>query len=160
MYSLSILIFRGEPLDLRSTRHSALYLSNDQSVTKGSASACPTALPPCPPGDALILHVTGGHGFFALQENSDIDPRRNEDFHCEIPVFSFPASGLKFDLAREVTDVIKRTPINNKERDWNCQTWVAEALGRCAEMGLITREGVDAAVDQMVDVLMEVPEDE
>lgn len=50
-----------------------------------------------------------------------------------------------------------RTPVRNgrDDLDWNCQNWVGEALTELVEIGCVTEKERSAAIDEMVDVILD-----
>jgi hypothetical protein len=59
-----------------------------------------------------------------------------------------------------IRNTLYNTPINNNERAWNCQSWVGDGLRRLWEAELIPENIATTATDQMVDVLIETPDED
>ena len=53
--------------------------------------------------------------------------------------------------------VVSRTPVKNgpADADWNCQSWVADALTRMVNNGYLNVSQRAPAIDQMTDVCLE-----
>lgn len=56
-----------------------------------------------------------------------------------------------------IRGVVSRTPVKNgsADADWNCQSWVADALTRMVNDGYLNTSQRESAVDQMIDVCLE-----
>jgi hypothetical protein len=135
--TLSIVVYRGDPVDAQSTRHTSFFIEFSD-------------------GGNLVSHVTGGSGFFQLEEKWNTSPPyESRHFERMIPVVTAQtptANNLN------IRNTIYSTPINNAERAWNCQTWIGDGLRRLQEAELIPATTATRAADQMVDVLMEAPD--
>lgn len=59
----------------------------------------------------------------------------------------------------ELGDIISGVPIDNSNREFNCQHWVAEALRQLTDKKLITPEVAERGLDAMIDATFEA-EDE
>ncbi|CAI7661041.1 unnamed protein product [Penicillium bialowiezense] len=129
--SLSILVYKGVPVDFTKYRHTALHADWDS--------------------EHEWLHVVGAHPFFAFQKN-DQNPI-SEDPIARIPVCSVPES-----ISRSrIQFACVSTPVRNGNdfRDWNCQNWVGEALGELVKIRCVTREEREGAIGRMVEVILE-----
>ncbi|RMD39712.1 hypothetical protein DV735_g5421, partial [Chaetothyriales sp. CBS 134920] len=136
--NLCIVVFRGDPVDLQSTRHTALF------VNEGSQLY----------GD--LVHVTGSSGFYEFERKSEINPLTSRSFLNKIPVTPIANSPTKEQLLEE----IKKTRINNSTHAWNCQNWVGDALNRVAAKGWISSQSKSSAIDAMVDVIIDAEDEQ
>ncbi|KAJ5924708.1 hypothetical protein N7466_008895 [Penicillium verhagenii] len=139
--TISIVIFRGDPLDWAMYRHTAIHVQYADS-------------------ENTILHVTGAHPFFEYTPMDNHPQDLTLHLVASVPVATPPDSITK----SMIQNACKRTPIWNDPQhpDWNCQNWVGDALARLVAIGCVTNEERSAAVAQMVDVCLEAedePED-
>ena len=104
----------------------------------------------------MLSHITGGSGFFELEERwNTTQPSESRHFERLIAVVTVQAPTADILTIR---NIIYGTPINNTERAWNCQSWIGDGLRRLQQAGLIPATITTSAADQMVDVLMEAPD--
>ncbi|KAJ8124563.1 hypothetical protein O1611_g9077 [Lasiodiplodia mahajangana] len=135
---LSIVIFRGDPIDAPQYRHTALFIEHlDQEGTRTQHR---------------VVEVVGSAGIFEREENVTSDPRKSPTFVGSVVVATISSTGSSDSRLR---DVIWSTPINNSENSWNCQNWVGDALSLCIEDKLILSEESDRAIDGMVDFILQ-----
>lgn len=135
--TLSIIVYRGDPIDSYLNRHTAFYIEYSD-------------------GSNVLSHITGASGFFAFDErwNEARPPQQSAQFERGIPVATIQSSNPQ-DLT--IRNILYNTPINNNERSWNCQHWIGDGLRRLQEADIIPENIANNAADQMVDVLMEAP---
>jgi hypothetical protein len=137
--TLCIIVYRGDPVDSMSNRHTAFFIEYSD-------------------GSNVLCHIVGGSGFFEIEERWNIDPSNlSRSWERTIPVVTAPTNTAN-DLTMRNT--LYNTPINNAERAWNCQSWVGDGLRRLQEAELIPENIATTAADQMVDVLMEAPDED
>ncbi|RVD89359.1 uncharacterized protein DFL_000372 [Arthrobotrys flagrans] len=130
---ISIAVFKGDPLDYTSCRHTGLVLEYDD--------------------QQLLLHVKGAHGFFEFEEavrRKPVEESERLALDGIIHVARIPAKDM--DMFRAV---VANTNVNNRERGWNCQNFVGDALRKVEEAHLISKEEFDEAIDKMATVLLE-----
>ncbi|AEO71898.1 uncharacterized protein THITE_2124771 [Thermothielavioides terrestris NRRL 8126] len=135
---LSVIVFSGDPLDLPETRHTGLYiehLNEDGSIIGRN-----------------FLHVTGSAGIFQREESIERNPTGSELFTGSVHVATIVATGSS---DRRLRNAIWATPVNNAEYDWNCQSWVGDALTSCVNAGLISTEQRDMAIDGMAELILQ-----
>ncbi|CAG7923725.1 unnamed protein product [Penicillium olsonii] len=135
MAQLSILVYKGVPVDFSQYRHTALHTSWHETED--------------------WFHVVGAHPFFQFQK----DPQNpiSESPIARIPVCAIPESVSKatFYLA------CMGTPVRNGsgDRDWNCQNWVGEALTELVKIGCVTEQDRVMAIGKMVEVILDAEMD-
>lgn len=137
--TLYIIVYRGSPIDSFSTRHTAFFItfSNDLKI---------------------LCHATGAHGFFQYEEKWDTyNPEHSVSRAGTIPVFTHQSTS-PMDLC--IRNVICETPLNNQERAWNCQTWIGDGLKRLQDAGYLSEQNANTAADQMVEILLEAPDED
>jgi hypothetical protein len=105
--TLNIVVYRGDPVDAQSTRHTAFFIEFSD-------------------GSNVLSHVTGASGFFQVEERwNTAQPSESRHFERMIPVVTLQTPSPN-DLTMRNT--IYNTPINNAERAWNCQSWIGDGL--------------------------------
>lgn len=140
---ISVLVFIGNPLDSPSNRHTALFLAD-------------------PDGKTALVYVAGTQNFFTCTEHTgyipETEPGTESDLAGVIPVAELPDSiGVSTALLKSA---IMSTPINNSDREWNCQNWVCDALARLVGRGFIDSSQRERACNAMVDVCLEAKYEE
>ena len=154
--ALSILILKGDPVDLRQYRHTALYLQSKNSSPIQSYHS-PASFPPTlsPGGSSTVgrlLQVTGPSREFEF--SSQILTSKPTDYHREIPVSITSGSNETILLA-----LIQSTAVNNASEDWDCQSWVRDVLKVLSMARLIESEDYNNTLDALNEVLQEVAVD-
>lgn len=89
---------------------------------------------------------------FERDESSNFDPMSSDSFAGSVHVATIQATGSSDNRLR---NAIWSTAVNNAEYDWNCQSYVGDALISCSNAGLISRGEVDQAIGGMVDITLE-----
>ena len=135
---LYIVVFKGDPVDLQKTRHTALFVSVDNQEK----------------GD--LLHVAGAAGVFAFERRKQVNPATSRTFLKKIPVTPITNNPTKEQLIAKIT----ATRVDNGTHSWNCQTWVGDALQRVVQEKWITAQGKSNAIDAMADVIVEAEDEE
>lgn len=133
--TLSILVYRGDPVDAQSTRHTAFFIEYED-------------------GSNVISQVTGGHGFFQHDERWHQRPSESRHWERTIPIARLVTRGGPRDLV--VREILIGVPINNQERAWNCQSWIGDSLAALSH--LIPQDVITTATDAMIEVLMDAPD--
>lgn len=131
--NLSIVVFRGDPFDIQSTRHTALFVEMKD--------------------DNLLVHIVGTVDMFNKEVVENVQPSRSSRFLRTIHV-----AKLLGKTKAEIRSQLSSTPIQSG-RDWNCQNWVADALKGISDKAWITAQSRSSAIDKMVDLVMEAPEE-
>jgi len=132
---LSIIAYRGSPVDAPEFRHTALFIE-------------------FPNNETLLLHITGASGFFATESKSGEEPTRSNKFIKKISV-----GVIQGQERANIESTIKATPIKNLDRSWNCQNWIGDALKRLSDQRWITPEARSAAIDAMAEVIIDAPDE-
>ncbi|TGJ76807.1 hypothetical protein E0Z10_g10832 [Xylaria hypoxylon] len=137
MQTLWILIFKGQPQDLQSTRITELYIAFDEDEAIN-----------------VTIQMQGEHPNFRHHEewNQPL-PWMRPNFYRRLAVSTFMTTGR--ELNTRVRDVIWDTPVNNSELDYGCQSWVGDAV--LQDANLITAEEGDNALNGMVNYISQAP---
>ncbi|KAL9131432.1 MAG: hypothetical protein Q9217_000646 [Psora testacea] len=114
--SLSIIVYKGSPIDASKYRHTALFLEFPETTT-------------------TLLHVTGASGFFQAEAKAGEDPSKSKKFVKKILV-----GQIQGQAKTAIESTIQLTPVNNLDRSWNCQTWVGDALKKLSDRRWITKK--------------------
>ncbi|KAJ5640289.1 uncharacterized protein N7484_008151 [Penicillium longicatenatum] len=133
-----ILVFVGEPLDFTKYRHTALFFE----FSNGSTCA---------------MHIEGAPGFFEFQSLDNYRPEQSRKLARK-----FPVAELRDSISEiSIRGVVSRTPVKNRpaDADWNCQSWVADALTRMVNNGFLNASQRASAIDQMTDVCLEAKDE-
>lgn len=134
---LSIAVYKGEPLDWQKYRHTALCLR------------------PANANTPMIIHATGPKGEYVLETKDNYDPTRSTRLAKEVRVGSLRTPMTKAQLAA----LLYQTPIKNRDREFDCQKWVGDALQRLATAGYILQKDCDSGIDRMVEATMEAKDE-
>lgn len=134
---LSIAVYVGEPLDYQKYRHTALCLRPDNGAS------------------SMIIHAAGPNMAYQLETKDNYDPTKSRHFAKEVVVGMLRTPMTKAQLA----SIIYQTPVNNESREFNCQTWVGDALQKLATMQYLTQKDCDDGIARMVDATMEAEEE-
>jgi len=103
----------------------------------------------------MVLYIVGPNMEYRLETRDNYDPRRSRSIAKEIAVATLRTPMTKAQVAY----LIYKTPIDNSSQEFNCQTWVGEALQRLATAGYITQDDCDNGIDGMVKATMEAQEE-
>ncbi|KAJ6096237.1 hypothetical protein N7486_006983 [Penicillium sp. IBT 16267x] len=115
--TISVVVFRGDPIDWAMYRHTALHVQYAD-------------------GEDTILHVTGAHPFFEYTPMNS----HPKDLNL-IMVASILVSTLSDSITKSmIQTACAATSARNDPRHvyWNCQNWVGEALTRLVAIGCVT----------------------
>ncbi|KAJ5749202.1 uncharacterized protein N7511_010898 [Penicillium nucicola] len=134
---LSILVYKGTPIDFPRYRHTALHAL----YTKN---------------DYEWLHVVAAHPFFKFQKDRH-NPISEEPI-AWIPVCTVPEAVTR----AMIHAACSRTTVRNEptDRDWNGQNWVGEALAELVDVGALSFEQRSLAIGVMTDVILEAEDEE
>lgn len=136
--TLTIAVFRGDPLDWAIYRHTALHVRYID-------------------GDDQILHVTGAHPFFEYSPQPGTPADTGLKIEALITV-SNPSDEITKNM---IEKACVQTPVRNDphHQDWNCHNWVGEALTELVAIGCLTEEQRSQGITRMVDACLEAEEE-
>ncbi|KAI0164309.1 hypothetical protein GGR52DRAFT_575666 [Hypoxylon sp. FL1284] len=136
--TLWILIFRGHPRDIQSTRVTELHIVFDDNENRN-----------------LTIRIKGQHPNFRVEELRDQPPSRTRPhFLQRLAVATLETTS---DLDMQLRDAILSTHVNNTESDWTCQSWVGDVLTELQDERFITVEEGDNALNGMVNYIARAP---
>ncbi|KAI0399337.1 hypothetical protein F4802DRAFT_52607 [Xylaria palmicola] len=139
MQTLWILIFKGQPQDLQSTRITELYIAFDEDE-----------------GTNVTIRMQGEHpNFRAHEEWNQPLPWMRPNFYRRVAVSTFATTSKGLNM--RVRDAIWDTPVNNRELDYGCQSWVGDVVTVLQDANLITAEEGDNALNGMVNYISQAP---
>ncbi|CZT14240.1 uncharacterized protein RCC_00215 [Ramularia collo-cygni] len=130
---LSIIVYKGSPLDYPQYRHTALWLRF------GDGS---------PPH---LVHVVGPPGGFVFESGESDKPWETQGFAKMVEVGRLLVSATPV----QTVQALRRVPIVNSDREFNCQTWVEAALKTFKVAGHLSADSYERGVDGMVDAIDE-----
>ncbi|KAK8098413.1 uncharacterized protein PG998_013899 [Apiospora kogelbergensis] len=136
--TLSILIFRGRPEDTPAARITDLYVAaSDDSNTNST------------------FRLDGRPGSYRAGELPNLAaPRLRPDYRSQIHVATLPATSV---AGTSLHDTIKGVVINNDDPSWGCQHWVGDVVMTLHELGIITEDEGDRAIDAMMNIILAAP---
>lgn len=136
--SISVLVFKGEPLDYQRYRHTSLHISfaDDQ--------------------DAFVAHAVGPPGEYEFQIREPYDSTESQDIVRSVKLGDSLASVGRTPLI----EILRAVPVRNYDAEFNCQIWMEAALRRLRDMHLLSSEAYTEGVDGMVDAIAEAEEEE
>ncbi|KAH9900219.1 hypothetical protein F4778DRAFT_782329 [Xylariomycetidae sp. FL2044] len=136
--TLWILIFTGHPRDLQSTRVTELYIVFDDDERKN-----------------INIQLQGQYPSYRVEQIwNQSPPRARPNFFQRLAVSSLSSDS---DLDMRLRDGILRTPVNNNESDWGCQSWVGDVVTQLQGENLILDEEGDHALNSMVNYISQAP---
>ncbi|KAI7258699.1 hypothetical protein KC343_g4725 [Hortaea werneckii] len=136
---ISIVVHKGEPLDYPQYRHSALFVRfrNDESLP-------------------YLAHIVGSPRDHAFETEDSGVPTDIPSFARLISVGWLSPSWTP-SMLRQLFPAI---PINNRDMEFNCQTWVERTLKVLRDSGALTPAQYDKGVNEMVDAIAEAEDEE
>ncbi|KAF3058227.1 hypothetical protein GL218_05883 [Daldinia childiae] len=136
--TLWILIFRGYPRDIQSTRVTELCIVFDDNENKN-----------------LTVRIQGSYPHYSVNEVwNQAHPRTRPHFYRRLAVATVETNS---EADTRLRDAILGTHLNNTELDWNCQSWVGDVLTTLQDAKLITDEEGDNALNGMVNYIARAP---
>ncbi|KAI1396345.1 hypothetical protein F4819DRAFT_500323 [Hypoxylon fuscum] len=136
--TLWILIFRGHPRDIQSTRVTELCIVFDEDEAKN-----------------LNIRIQGQYPNFRVEERWNQAPARTRPhFLRRLAVATVETPS---DLDLQLRDAILSTPVNNTEPDFTCQGWVGDVVTSLQDARVITVEEGDNALNGMVNYIARAP---
>ena len=136
--SLSILIFKGEPLDYQRYRHTSLHITFPD------------------PQEPLVAHAVGPPGEYEFQIREPYDSIESQGIVRTVKV----GSSLVSVVHDQMIDILRAVPVRNWDAEFNCQIWVEAALRRLRDLRLVSGEDYTRGVDGMVDAISEAEDEE
>lgn len=117
--SISILIFKGEPLDYQRYRHTSLHITfTDQQ-------------------EPFVAHAVGPPGEYEFQIREPYDSTEVQGI-----VRSVIVGDSLVPVGREqMIDILRAVPVRDWDVEFNCQIWVEAALRRLRDLRLLSSEG-------------------
>ncbi|KAK8116206.1 hypothetical protein PG984_012708 [Apiospora sp. TS-2023a] len=136
--TLSILIFKGRPEDTPAARITDLYVvANDDSNTNST------------------FRLDGQPGKYRAGELWNLAaPRLRPDYRSQIHVATLSTASA---VDTTVHDTIKGVVINNEDPSWGCQHWVGDVVTTLQELGMISEDEGDRAIDAMMNIILAAP---
>jgi len=135
---ISVMVYKGEPLDYQQYRHVAIWIR----FGDGSESA--------------LVNIVGPNKDYKTEVSYGNNPADGRSFLKEVQVgwttTPMPAASL--------VTFIWQTPIDNSTTDFDCQKWVALALQRLAQSRYLGEAECRNGVNAMVDATLEGAEEE
>lgn len=144
LYTVYVVVFRGDPLDLQQYRHTALLFvptrDGDEAVaeTQIAEESCEA--------DTYYCNAVGFQGEFEFQEDINRDPRPEENFIAQLRVGVTKRTISHYWLPSYMRSV----PVLNDDYEFNSQSWVQMALERLATDDYLTRDEYDQGVNDMI----------
>ncbi|EOD45705.1 hypothetical protein GTA08_BOTSDO03033 [Neofusicoccum parvum] len=141
---VSILVFKGEPLDYQRHRHTALSFRPLFPEDAGG------------PG-ALVVHITGPPGELGFQVYDRYDASRDPG---RTLVKDVMVGTLRKEASKaEVVQLLAGVPIENWDREFNCQSWVEKGMRKLREIEWVSEEEFEQGLDGMIECILEADED-
>lgn len=136
--TLFILIFKGRPEDTPAARITDLYVvANDDSNTNST------------------FRLDGQPGKYRAGELWNLAaPRLRPDYRSQIHVATLPTASA---VDTTLHDTIKGVVVNNEDPSWGCQHWVGDVVTTLQELGMISEDEGDRAIDAMMNIILGAP---
>lgn len=134
---LSIAIDTGDPVDSQEFRHTSLFFRFQSQ------------------SPALQVHIVGTRGEFKFDSRADYDPVDSQALAKLVDVGALCAE-TSFDRLLLITGAV---PIDNADREFNCQIWVENGLRVLRDRQLLTGEQYEHGHNGMVDAIAEAEDD-
>lgn len=136
--SITILIFKGEPLDYQRYRHTSLHVTfPDQQ-------------------EPFVAHAVGPPGEYEFQVRELYDSTEVQGIVRTVKV---GASLVPVDRDQMI-DILRAVPVRNWDVEFNCQIWVEAAVGRLRDLRMLSSEAYTEGLDGMVDAIAEAEDEE
>lgn len=135
---MSIIVYKGDPLDYSQFRHTALWLR--------FADRSPS----------LVVHVVGPPGELTFESRQSSQPWETQRYAKTVEVGYLRVAAT----SAQTVAALQRVPMNNRDRDFNCQTWVEHALKMLKDVGYLSEESYDQGVEGMVNAIAEAEDTE
>ncbi len=102
------------------------------------------------------MHVVGPSGGFEFESRESSKPWESQRYANIVDVGTLTVAATSAQTVRALRSV----PINNRDREFDCQKWVEDALKIFKNAGHLSTESYDKGVDGMVDAIAEVEDAE
>ena len=133
---VSIAVYAGDPVDFMKFRHTLLWFRFSD------------------PTPSFIYHVIGVNPSYE-REMREHDPSKSTHKPTIIPV-----TYLRKPAGKDaIVDLMGKVPIDQKDREYNCHTWVDFALRALRDEGYISTEDYEGATDKMVAAIAEAKDE-
>ncbi|KAK7537152.1 uncharacterized protein J3D65DRAFT_368838 [Phyllosticta citribraziliensis] len=134
---VSIVVFKSTPVDYQKLRHAALWFQFDDK------------------SGSFVIHAVGVPSRFSVQVDPTYDPLQSTKFAKQVDV-----GYLKRPMtSSQLQYLMRKTEVDNSDREFNCQVWVQKALERLKDDRQLSEEEYSNGLDGLVDATMEA-EDE
>ncbi|KAM0718125.1 hypothetical protein Q7P37_006457 [Cladosporium fusiforme] len=105
---------------------------------------------------STLVHVVGPPGEFNFEHRDSYDPSQSLSLAKTVDV-----GFLSVQASRgQMIQIMRTIPVQNEEREFNCQMWVETALRKLKEMGMLASNLYTKGVDGMVDAIAEAEDEE
>jgi len=135
---ISILVFKGEPLDYQRYRHTSLHMSFTDDQAR------------------FVAHAVGPPGEYEFQIREPYDATESQGIVRTVTVGNSLASVDR----GQMIEVLRAVPVRNWDVEFNCQIWVEAALRRLRVMRLLSSEAYAEGVDGMFDAIADAEDEE
>lgn len=135
---ISIVVYTGHPLDYSQYRHTALWLR--------FADRSPS----------LLVHVVGPPGEFIFESKESSKPWETQRYAKTVEVGLLRVAAT----SAQAVAALQRVPVDHRDREFNCQTWVEHALKMLQNAGHLSRESYNPGLEGMVDAIAEAEDTE
>lgn len=135
---ISIVIYKGRPLDYQKYRHTSLYFEFEN-------------LEP-----SAIIHVVGPKKQYIFECRDGYDPTQSSSLAKIVALGPLSVQANRDRLVQ----ILQTVPIRNRDWEFDCQQWVEAALSRLRELGMLTSEAYTRGLDGMVDAISEAQDEE
>lgn len=130
---ISIIVYKGSPLDYPHYRHTAIWLQ----FADGSTP--------------LLAHAIGSRQDFTFECKEIDDPRETRRYAKTVQVGMLTIAATP----AQMLSAMRSVPVDNEDLEFDCQKWVEGALRRLKTVGLLADEAYERGVDGMVDAVAE-----
>ncbi|OOF97036.1 hypothetical protein ASPCADRAFT_128742 [Aspergillus carbonarius ITEM 5010] len=118
--SLSVLVFRGDPVDSMEYCHAGIYLEYGD-------------------GKQSTMHIVGAPRVFHFEEEVERDLAKSDRLERQILVTTLHKS---FSRAM-IQGVCSKTRVKNDGSEWNCQHWVGDVLTELMKLEVLIKDRED-----------------
>jgi len=76
------------------------------------------------------------------------------DYRSQIHVATLPAPSA---VDTTLHDTIRAVTVNNDDPSWGCQHWVGDVVTTLHELGMISQDDGERAIDAMMNIILAAP---